>query len=230
MRQEQEAKAYLRKRLGAEHQMSANLEEALVIYARKICELAVKYNISVGKLLTSNTPMLKKELDRLMQEFIDELYDDVVELSEDADKDRKAFILAFINTRIFTMTLHTRIEKWAKEYFSWVMQSYDNGMFGKDGMTMPKEGIPTRIGAMYGLDRLLRHTIARAWMESRRQNARDNGALYFSAHRGSSYDCGACDDNAARGIQPMLNFNLPLHNNCCCYAIFYDAAKRPISV
>jgi len=218
----QEAKQFLIKRLNAEQRMSSLLEEELLLSAEKIVDIAHKYNIPIGRLSSTNDPIVQEEIEKVIQELIEALYEDVEELCIKADKEQRQYIIAFITTSVFGMTLLSRIDKWARDFSVWARLMYDKGYFDKSVR------IPMKIGANYGMDRLLRHTIARAWMESKKHNAIDSGARYFSTHRGSSYPCTICDDEQAKGIQPISAFSLPLHNNCCCYAIFYDENKQPL--
>ena len=218
----EEAKNFLKKRLNAEHHMTLSMREEMTYAAKEIISIAKKYNIPIGKLSSATDPIIQQKIEAVIQRLIEALYNEVEDICIQADEEQRNYILAFINMSIYGMTLSSRITSWANKFIPEVKKMYDTKFFD----TWSR--IPIKTGAPQGMDRLLRHTISRAWMESKKQSMMNKGAKYFSTHRGSSYPCATCDDEQAKGIQPISMFSLPLHNNCCCYALFYDENQQPI--
>lgn len=218
------AKQYIRKRLQAESDMidilDVRVKEAIV----KILAVLKKYNIKPKDIHHIPNNTARKEIDDIIKWLIDTLFDDVQTIAIEADTSQKDYITAFITMPIAGLTVYSRIEAWAKSIYEWFASLYAHGLKATPNV------LPHKTGSVYGMGRLLRHTIARAWMEAKKQKAMDNDAVFFSTHRGSSYPCAVCDDEQAKGLQPISQFSLPLHNNCCCYATFYNKDKQPINI
>lgn len=224
MIEEIRAKEYLQQRLSAERNMSKVIVSRFKEAIRRILAIFDRYDIEPKEALV--LPLqAEREIEAVIKWLTKTLHTDVEELCFAADKKQKDHIVAFVNKAIIGMTLASRIKKWAEGYVGWVRAMYAKGLLHD----VPP-ALPMKSGSQYGMDRLLRHTIARAWMEAKKQKAMDNDAVFFSTHRGSSYPCAVCDDEQAKGLQPISQFSLPLHNNCCCYATFYNKDKQPINI
>ncbi len=62
--------------------------------------------------------------------------------------------------------------------------------------------------------------IAVAWGREERNNARRDGAVGFTVHRGSDYPCAVCDAEADGTIHSIGDDVPPYHVNCCCYVTY----------
>lgn len=66
---------------------------------------------------------------------------------------------------------------------------------------------------------MARTTLQMAWMHSQAMNLHEQGAAGLYVLRGSSFPCTPCDDNC--GFHPIADAYdiLPVHPNCCCFAV-----------
>lgn len=66
---------------------------------------------------------------------------------------------------------------------------------------------------------MARTTLQMAWMRSQAMNLHEQGAAGMYVLRGSGFPCTPCDDNC--GFHPIADAYdiLPVHPNCCCFAV-----------
>ena len=63
-------------------------------------------------------------------------------------------------------------------------------------------------------------TATLGWEKSRFETQKEEGKDGYIVRRGSSYDCSVCDSVCAVFHPIEEGMVLPVHNRCCCYAIF----------
>lgn len=207
------AKDFLRTRLSAEQSMSKHLEEALHDAAILIAGVMKRYNINADSLDKTHNLRAKREIEQIIKRLIEELEEDVELLCVNANEEDKDHILAFVTGAVFGLTLASRLETWARKFVNEVASAVNSGI-------APTYATNTNKGAAFGFKRLLTQTIAMAYMEElKRMNS---NAIGFVAYRGSSYPCAVCQEYVDKGFQPMSEYKLPLHPNCCCYAVFIN--------
>lgn len=67
------------------------------------------------------------------------------------------------------------------------------------------------------LTEIERYAINEAFQYGRLLHYGKTGAIGYTIHRGSSYDCPHCDSNCGFVI-PLNDIRLPQHNRCCCWS------------
>ena len=78
-------------------------------------------------------------------------------------------------------------------------------------------GIGQSNSSYNAINTLGRFTIGDAWMYDGYLDMDAQGAIGYIGHRGSSYPCQECDDNAGRFHSLSEGMIYPLHPNCVCY-------------
>ena len=67
--------------------------------------------------------------------------------------------------------------------------------------------------------RFARTTLQMAWMHWKREDFERDGAVGFMCFRGSTFHCPICDDVCNKFYPIDSQMPLPVHSNCCCFAI-----------
>lgn len=66
------------------------------------------------------------------------------------------------------------------------------------------------------IQKLIRDYMERAYQFATLLDYAEQGAVGYTIHRGSFYDCPLCDSYLDK-VYPIDTIILPLHSNCCCY-------------
>lgn len=220
MTEREKAERFLLERLNAEQSASRNLKAMLVVFANRLLKLYKKYNVSPDSPQAAQIPMLQIEIAKLVREFKDELYDDVELLCVHANEEKKDHIILLINLTIEGMTLKGRIDKWTKEILGQINNLILNNPKAISIPPKDIEGI-LKIGGGYGMDRLIRQTIADSYMNEWKEQ--HPNAEYFISHVSSSNPCKYC--MSVDGVkQPIKDYPTygNYHPNCCCVFLFYN--------
>lgn len=228
------AKEYIRKRISTELRMNLFLDSKLIEAAKEIVSLAYKYNIPPTLFSFDYDTVLSHEVDSIINRLKDELYQEELLYATSTPRESSnvliPYILRDINNSNFNdrLNLYTNRFKMELEDFivgglalgysatktiDLVMKSY------KDPYVNPnmKERKRSGFSAYARLKLLTRHTIADAWMHADELWMQKNGAIGYMVYRGSSYPCSICDMMV--GYHPINDYVLPVHPNCCCYAV-----------
>lgn len=228
------AKEYLRKRVAAEVSMEHYLDRKLLAAALKIVRLAYKRNIPPSLFSFSYHPFLALEVDRIINELIDEIEEYNLRLAVSTDKEEDNVLLPYINREINGATYDDRIRNYAirfkmelqdligagvvlglslKGVEESVRKSFKTPYVSSIASHLPHKGQ----SAYHRLQVLTRHTIADGWMFSFFESARKGGAAGYYVYRGSSCPCSLCDMMV--GYHPITDYVLPVHPNCKCFAV-----------
>ena len=89
-------------------------------------------------------------------------------------------------------------------------------MWRDAGLPMPHWGRGYMNNIEDAYRRLMRDYISRAVQYAAIQKYRQQGAIGYTVHRGSTFDCPTCDSYTGR-IWPLDAVVLPIHVNCMCY-------------
>lgn len=84
---------------------------------------------------------------------------------------------------------------------------------------MPHRGRGIYQASYENIIRNAQNTVNLAWGVQEREYGKENGAVGYMVHRGSSYPCAICDDEVG-WIHPMDDMVVPLHCSCRCYVTF----------
>ena len=229
------AKEYLRKRVAAEVSMEHYLDRKLLAAAMKIVRLAYKSNIPPTLFSFSYNPFLSVEIDRIINELVDEIEEYNLRLAVNTDKEEDDILLPYINREINGATYADRIRNYAirfkmelqdligagvvlglslKGVEESVRKSFKTPYVSSIASHLPHKGQ----SAYHRLQVLTRHTIADAWMHADMEYHIRKGAIGFITYRGSSYPCDLCSDYAGV-FHTFAEPYPPLHPSCKCYAV-----------
>lgn len=228
------AKEYLKKRLSAENSMEHFLDSILLKAAREIVSLCYRANIPPTLFSFSYDPIISLQVNRIIAQLEDDIYEMNMELALKTDKDDRESLMPYFDREINGITysdrLHAYTSNFKKELQEFILVGLVVGMGEqklkdhiRDSYKIPyKKGVisdkPHKGYSSYERMQLLtRHTIADVWMYAQAEWMRKNGAVGYMVYRGSSYPCAACDDNT--GYHPITEYTLPVHPRCCCYAV-----------
>lgn len=228
------AKEYLRKRVAAEVSMEHYLDRKLLAAALKIVRLAYKRNIPPTLFSFSYNPFLSVEIDKIINELVDEIEQYDISLALKTDKEDNNILLPYINREINGATYNDRLRNYAIRFKVELQDLIGAGLvLGyplkkiektiKESYKEPyKNTIASHLyhkgqSAYHRLSVLTRHTIADAWMFGLFESARKGGAAGYFVYRGSSYPCSICDMMV--GFHPITDYVLPVHPNCKCFAV-----------
>ena len=175
------AKDYLKKRLSAENSMEHFLDSMLLKAAREIVTLCYKANIPPTLFSFSYDPIISLQVNRIIAQLEDDIYEMNAELAMKTDKDDREILIPYfdreINGATYSDRLHTYINNFKKELQEFILVGLISGVGEqklKDNIresykTPYKKGIisnrPHKGYSSYErLQLLTRHTIADVWM------------------------------------------------------------------
>lgn len=247
------AKQYLLERLDAERSMLYHLERLMRKAAEDIVALLYAKGISVDTLKYNR---LQKQVEESINEIILNLQESIADIFEtlaiaDHEENRNT-ILPFILGENHGMTFDERLTDYVGKYKNELMvligaglllgigksalaksigdnlrQPYANPML-KDGIEAPLTYGRGRSNSMYNaINTLTRFGIGRGWMYDRHLKAEMERAQGFMTFRNSSCACDQCDEYASY-MHPMDDPIPPLHANCVCGTIYFNAFGEPI--
>lgn len=82
--------------------------------------------------------------------------------------------------------------------------------------------------AYQNIVRNARQVVALAWGKAEQEYGKENKAIGFTVHRGSSYPCEICQNEVDAGLHSFRDPYPPFHLNCACYTkfVFKDNNKK----
>lgn len=247
------AKAYLRQRLECEHAMTTLLESVMKDAAEKIVEIlySAKIHPTVGSYENLPVPvqMQVDEIVEWLRETIDDYFLTLAIADHGENRDR---ISPFILGDNHGQTFAERLSDYCGKYRDELMLLIGAGLFlgiGKsdlvksigdnlkhpysnqllaDGIETPLTYGPGRSNSMYNaINTLTRFGIGQGWMYNRHLKAEMERAQGFMTFRNSTCPCDICDEYASY-MHPMDDPIPPLHANCVCGTIYFNALGEPI--
>lgn len=242
------AKAYLRLRLEAEHSMTYNLEIVMREAAERIVEIC--YNAKIDPTVGSyeNLPIkVQMEIEEVVQwlkETIDDYFLTLAIYDHEENRDK---ILPFILGENHAQTFDERLSDYCIKYRDELLLLVGAGLFlgltkmilaksiGEhlkqpyknpdlvDGIAAPLTYGRGRTNSMFtAINTLTTFGIGRGWMYDRHLKAEMEGAQGFMTFRNSSYSCDICDEYA-NYPHPMDDEIPPIHANCVCGTVYFNA-------
>ena len=247
------AKEYLRQRLDAERSMSYNLEIVMREAAERVVNILYSANITPAVASYSDLPLrVQRDIDGVVQ-WLKEVIDDYfVTLAIAGNEENKTTILPFIFRENHGMTFDERLIDYLGKYKNELLllvgaglilgagkkvlaesigdnlrQPYANPLL-EDGIKSPLTYGRGRSNSMYNaINTLTRFGIGQGWMYGRHLKAEMELAQGFMTFRNSSCTCDQCDEYASY-MHPMDDPIPPLHANCVCGTIYFNAFGEPI--
>lgn len=249
------AKAYLRQRLECEHVMTTLLENAMKEAAEKIVDICYSAGVNPQSFRYSDLPVrVQFDIDAVI-EWLKEAIDDyfltlaVADYEESRDK-----ILPFILGENHGQTFDERLSDYCGKYRDELMLLIGAGLFlgiGKsalmksigenlkhpysnqllaDGIDAPLTYGRGKSNSMFNaINTLTRFGVGRAWMYDRHLKAEMEKAQGFITFRNSHFPCDICDEYASY-VHPMDDAIPPIHANCVCGTIYFNAFGEPIKL
>lgn len=228
------AKEYLRERLSRENSMEYFLDRSILHAAREIVDLCYSSNIPASVFSFDYDPLVSMEIKRIIAELEDELYEYNMALATENSKEDKNVLLLYATREINGASYEDRMHVYASKFKMELQDLIKAGLIASMGIQQMKDYIravfkrpykgtiiskyPHKGFSSYERMKLLtRHTIADTWMHADHEWMLKNGAVGYMVYRGSSYPCSVCDMNV--GFHPINIETLPVHPNCCCYAV-----------
>lgn len=238
------AKEYIKQRLGAELSMLAVLESLMKEAAKQIVIIVYADRPRVQNFAFSG---LSAKAQFKIEEVIDWLRE-LIESNFEArcipeDDEQRKFIIPWVkrgkNGITHTDKLNEYLGNFSKELevligaglflkltSSTLIQSIGLNLKHPYANTDLADGIGREItygrgktnSMLTAIGNLTRYGIARGWSRSKLESEHKQGATGWLVMRGSSYPCDICDGNCGF-YQSMDLVNLPVHPNCCCYAV-----------
>ena len=245
LKQEEDAKEYLRKRLDNESSMRKDVYDLLSYYIPLLIALIMQN-------------ATKEEIDALLEDLIAELVEDCDTLAVDEHTDESAAILAFIHGDVGGNTIDGRIRERVMTLFDEVSTIVAVGLIlgmaqsmivssvmgsletpwknktleefrekvAKGEIALPEsldiderhygKGVP--VSSFVALTDITVYGVSAGWCVNDYLSHRDASGYYV--FRGSSYPCEECDSHT--GYHPATDTaSLPLfHNHCKCYVVW----------
>lgn len=238
------ARAYLRQRLEAELSMSRNLELIMRVAAEKVVSICYAANVNPQNFRYEDLPQRSKiEIDEVIEwlrETIDDYFQTLAVADHEENRDK---ILPFVLGEKHGATFDERLTDYCDKYKDELMLLVGTGLFlgirksalaksiGEnlkhpyanqllaDGIDAPISYGRGRTNSMFtAISDLTQFGIAQGWMKHWELKTAKDGCVGWVVKRGSSYPCGACDDNC--GFHSIdEGTNLPLHSHCACFAV-----------
>lgn len=258
MRQPSEAdieatKAYLLQRLDAERSMYYHLEIVMREAAERIVEILYSSKIppAVGSYenLPPTVQMQVDEVVEWLKETIDDYFLTLAIADHEENRDK---ILPFILSENHGQTFDERLIDYCDKYKDELMLLIGAGLLlgiGKsalaksigdnlkhpyanrliaDGIEAPLSYGRGKSNSMFtAINTLTRFGIGKAWMYYRHLKAEMERAQGFMTFRNSTWPCDICDEYASY-MHPMDDPIPPLHANCVCGTIYFNALGEPI--
>lgn len=247
------AKAYLRQRLDAERSMANNIYIVMREAAERIVKILYSAKIpptvgSYDKLPVS----VRMQIDEVVEWLRETIDDYFITLAIAEHEENRDMILPFILGQNHGMTFDERLSDYCDKYREELMLLIGAGvLLGIGEKALAKsisenlkhpyanpllvEGIGEgvsfgrgRTNSMFtAINTLTRFGIGRAWMYDRHLKAEMERAQWFMTFRNSSWPCAQCDEYASH-IHPMDDEIPPVHANCVCGTIYFNAFDEPI--
>lgn len=247
------AKAYLRQRLECENAMTTLLENAMKEAAQKIVDICYSVGVNPQSFRYSDLPArVQFDVDEVIQRLQEAIDDYFLTLAVADHEENRDKILPFILGENHGQTFDERLNDYCGKYRDELMLLIGAGLFlgiGKsalvksigdnlkhpydnqllaDGIEAPLTYGRGRSNSMYNaINTLTRFGIGQGWMYNRHLKAEMEWAQGFMTFRNSTWPCDICDEYASC-MHPMDDPIPPLHANCVCGTIYFNALGEPI--
>lgn len=179
----EEAKAFVRKRIEAEISMQNHLEEALMWAAKEIIAISYKYKIKPELFKFSTNNKLLKEVNEVLKQLREMLYEYTETLSVAADRKQKKDIIALINEKTYGHTLKERINTYTERYKYELEAFIAAGLAAGYAQKKLLDTVKANISAPY-TNHLFRNTVIRGGMAATR--IKTAGISYGQGHSNSA--------------------------------------------
>lgn len=91
-------------------------------------------------------------------------------------------------------------------------------MWREAGLQIPHWGRGYMANLIDAYRRLIRDFVSRAYHYAELRDFEKKGAIGYTIHRGSTFDCSTCDSYTGK-VWPLTVQILGIHPNCMCYAV-----------
>lgn len=247
------AKVYLRQRIECEQAMTTLLESAMKEAAEKVVEICYSAGVNPQSFRYTDLPVrVQFDIDEVIQRLQESIDDYFLTLSIADHEENRDKILPFILGENHGATFEERLSGYCDKYKDELLLLIGAGLFlgvAKPALVksigdnlkhpfanqMLAEGIdaPLTYGrgksnSMYNaINTLTKYGIGKGWMYYRHLKAEMERAQGFMAFRNSHFPCSICDEYASY-MHPMDDQIPPLHANCVCGTIYFNAFGEPI--
>lgn len=247
------AKTYLRLRLEAEMSMTYNLEIVMREAAERV--VGICYSAKIDPTVVSYDKLPAKvqiEIEEVLQWLKETINDYFLTLAIYDHEENKDKILPFILAKNHGQTFDERLSDYCSKYRDELLLLVGAGLFlgiGKKvlaksvgnnlkkpyknpdlaaGITAPLTYGQGHTNSMFtAINTLATFGIGRGWMYNRHLKAEMESAQGFIIFRNSTYPCDICDEYASY-FHPMDDEIPPIHANCVCGTIYFNALGEPI--
>lgn len=163
------AEDYLRRRLEAELSMVEAVGGLLRLGARRICDVLERYAVNVEMLIGDMIPKAaRKEIDAIIEELIEELFEDALLLASDGSEDNGWFVIFFGLEYENGFTFGGRLEMYARRFRDQVKMCFAAVVLaGITGGTARSDAVAGMLGDVYNAPAVVA--------------ARKHNAAFFSA-------------------------------------------------
>jgi hypothetical protein len=247
------AKEYLRQRLDAERSMTYNLEIVMREAAERIVEIlySAKIRPTVGSYEDLPTKV-QIEIEAVVEWLRETISDYFLTLAIAEHEETRDQILPYVFAKNHGMTFAERLNDYCGKYRDELMLLVGAGLFlgiaesalvksiGEnlkhpyanqllaEGIAAPLSYGRGKSNSMYNaINTLTRFGIGQGWMYDRHLKAEMERAQGFMTFRNSTCPCDICDEYASY-MHPMDDPIPPLHANCVCGTIYFNAFGEPI--
>ena len=249
------AKAYLRQRIECEQAMTSLLESVMKEAAEKIVDMCYSAGINPQSFRCSDLPVrVQFDIDAVI-EWLREAIDDYFLTLAIADhEENRNAILPFILEETHGLTFDERLSDYCGKYRDELILLVGAGLFLgvekkaliksigdnlkhpyanqllADGIDAPLTYGRGKSNSMFNaINTLTRFGIGQGWMYDRHLKAEMEWAQGFMTFRNSTWPCDICDEYASY-MHPMDDTIPPIHANCVCGTIYFNAFGEPIAL
>lgn len=248
------AKEYVRQRIECEQAMTTLLESVMKEAAEKIVDICYSAGVNPQSFRYSDLPVrVQFDIDAVI-EWLREAIDDyfltfaIADHEENRDK-----ILPLILGKNHGLTFGERLENYCDKYRAELMlligaglllgigesaliksisdnlrRPYTNQLLA-DGISSPLTYGRGHTNSMFtAIYTLTKFGVGKGWMFNRHLEAEIKEAQGFMTFRNSHYPCDICDEYASY-VHPMDDPIPPIHANCVCGTIYFNAYGEPIN-
>lgn len=247
------AKAYLRQRIECENAMTSLLDSAMREAAERIVKILYSAKIPPTVGSYENLPAkVQIKIDEVVEWLKETIYDYFLTLAIADHEENREKILPFILGESHGQTFDERLTDYVDKYRNELLLLIGAGLFLgvskdaiaksigdnlkhpyanpilKDGIAAPLSFGRGKSNSMYNaINTLARFGIGRGWMYDRHLKAEMERAQGFMTFRNSTWPCDICDEYASY-MHPMDDPIPPLHANCVCGTIYFNAFGEPL--
>lgn len=103
-----------------------------------------------------------------------------------------------------------------RNLFTYIANPFASELWRSAGLQNPAWGRGYARNLVKAISRIRADFINRAYLWAKLQQFAEEGAIGYTIHRGSTFDCPLCDSYLGK-VYPLDQVILPIHANCCCY-------------